>query len=47
VSGLRDELTDAQVVELTSMISVENIRSRTNAALGLTSQGFKSQCELR
>ena len=46
VAGLREELTDAQVVELTSMISVENIRSRTNAALGLTTQGFKSQCEL-
>jgi AhpD family alkylhydroperoxidase len=46
VAGLRQELTDAQVVELTSMISVENIRSRTNAALGLTSQGFKAQCDL-
>ena len=46
VAGLREELTDGQVVELTSMISVENIRSRTNAALGLTSQGFKAQCDL-
>jgi AhpD family alkylhydroperoxidase len=47
VAGLREDLSDAQVVELTSMISVENIRSRTNSALGLTSQGFKAQCELR
>jgi AhpD family alkylhydroperoxidase len=46
VAGLREELTDAQVVELTSMISVENIRSRTNFALGLTSQGFEAQCDL-
>ena len=28
------------------MISVENLRSRTNSALGLTSQGFKNQCDL-
>jgi AhpD family alkylhydroperoxidase len=46
VAGLREDLSDAQVVELTSMISVENIRSRTNSALGLTSQGFKAQCDL-
>jgi AhpD family alkylhydroperoxidase len=46
VTGLREDLTVAQVVELTSMVSVENIRSRTNAALGLTSQGFKAQCDL-
>lgn len=46
VEGLRADLDDAQVVELTEMISVENLRSRTNSALGLTSQGFKSQCDL-
>jgi len=46
VEGLRAELDDAQLVELTEMISVENLRSRTNSALGLTSQGFKSQCDL-
>ena len=46
VAGLREDLDDAQVVELTSMVSVENIRSRTNSALGLTSQGFKAQCDL-
>lgn len=46
VAGLREDLTDAQVVELTSMISVENVRSRTNSALGLTSQGFRAQCDL-
>ena len=46
VEGLRAELDDAQLVELTEMISVENLRSRTNSALGLTSQGFTSQCDL-
>ena len=46
VEGLRTELDDAQLVELTEMISVENLRSRTNSALGLTSQGFKDQCDL-
>ena len=46
VEGLRTELDHGQIVELTEMISVENLRSRTNSALGLTSQGFKSQCDL-
>ncbi|MCW2836571.1 MAG: hypothetical protein JWQ15_685 [Marmoricola sp.] len=46
VAGLREDLDDAQLVELTEMISVENLRSRTNSALGLTSQGFTSQCDL-
>jgi AhpD family alkylhydroperoxidase len=46
VEGLRAELTDAQLVELTATIAAENLYSRTNSALGLTSQGFKSQCDL-
>ena len=46
VEGLRADLDDAQLVELTEIISVENLRSRTNSALGLTRQGFKSQCDL-
>jgi AhpD family alkylhydroperoxidase len=46
VTGLRKDLDDGQLVELTEIISVENLRSRTNSALGLTSQGFKSQCDL-
>lgn len=47
VARLRDDLGDAALIELTEIISVENLRSRTNAALGLTSQGFKDLCELR
>jgi alkylhydroperoxidase family enzyme len=46
VAGLRRSLDDAQLVELTMMISVENSRSRTNSALGLTSQGFRDRCEV-
>ena len=46
VSRLRDDLDDAQLIELTEMIAVENLRSRTNAALGLTSQGFSDRCEM-
>jgi AhpD family alkylhydroperoxidase len=42
--ALRDELGDAAFVELTVMVALENERSRTNSALGLTSQGFKDQC---
>ncbi|NEK86172.1 carboxymuconolactone decarboxylase family protein [Blastococcus saxobsidens] len=44
VAGLRDHLDDAELVELTMMISVENSRSRFNSALGLTSQGFSDRC---
>jgi alkylhydroperoxidase family enzyme len=46
VADLRRELDDASLVELTMMVSVENVRSRFNSALGLTSQGFKDRCEI-
>lgn len=46
VAELRRSLDDAQLVELTMMISVENSRSRFNSALGLTSQGFRDRCEV-
>ena len=47
VSRLREDLTDAQVVELAALVSLENYRSRTNAGLGLSSQGFKDDCDVR
>ena len=47
VAQLREQLGDARLVELTSLVALENLRSRSNAALGLTSQGFKAECELR
>ncbi|MDQ4137990.1 MAG: carboxymuconolactone decarboxylase family protein [Actinomycetota bacterium] len=47
VAALRAQLSDAQVVELTFMIALENQRSRVNLAMGLTSQGFRELCEYR
>lgn len=49
-----DEMTEALIadlgekafVELTTMVAVENMRSRVNAALGLVGQGFSDQCEV-
>jgi alkylhydroperoxidase family enzyme len=46
VERLRGHLSDAQLVELTAIVAVENLRSRINAALGLTAQGFKDRCEI-
>lgn len=43
---LRDRLGEPALVELTAMVAVENLRSRLNSALGLTSQGFKDSCEV-
>ncbi|MFD9858932.1 carboxymuconolactone decarboxylase family protein [Streptomyces alboflavus] len=40
-------LGEAAFVELTMMVAVENMRSRFNSAMGLTSQGFKEACDLR
>ena len=45
-AALRADLGDAAFVELTMMVGVENIRSRFNAALGLTSQGFSESCRV-
>ncbi|WP_267241998.1 carboxymuconolactone decarboxylase family protein [Streptomyces sp. PR69] len=39
-------LGEPAFVELTAMVAVENLRSRMNSALGLTSQGFKDRCEV-
>ncbi|MQY03615.1 carboxymuconolactone decarboxylase family protein [Actinomadura macrotermitis] len=44
--GLRGFLSERQLVELTMMVAVENLRSRFNAAAGLTGQGFKERCEI-
>jgi AhpD family alkylhydroperoxidase len=45
--ALRADLGEDGFVELTMMIAVENERSRFNSALGMTSQGFKDQCDLQ
>jgi AhpD family alkylhydroperoxidase len=46
VARLSRHLNEAQLVELTAIVAVENLRSRINAAFGLTAQGFKDRCEL-
>jgi alkylhydroperoxidase family enzyme len=46
VNSLRAHLDEAQLVELTAIICLENLRSRFNSAVGLTRQGFKDRCDL-
>jgi alkylhydroperoxidase family enzyme len=45
VEELSRHLSEAELVELTAIVAVENLRSRINSALGLTAQGFKDRCE--
>jgi alkylhydroperoxidase family enzyme len=45
VRRLLDHLDEAQLVELTATICLENWRSRFNSAVGLTGQGFRDRCE--
>lgn len=47
VRALDEDLGEAAVVELTAVIGLENLYSRSNAALGFTSQGFRDRCDLR
>ncbi len=46
VKKLRVHLDEAQLVELTAIVCLENVRSRFNSAVGLTRQGFKERCEI-
>jgi alkylhydroperoxidase family enzyme len=46
VTRLAEDLGEPAFIELTLMVAIENERSRFNAALGLTSQGFSARCEL-
>jgi AhpD family alkylhydroperoxidase len=46
VKRLLDHLDEAQLVELTMIVCLENVRSRFNSAIGLTGQGFKDRCDL-
>jgi alkylhydroperoxidase family enzyme len=41
---VRAHFTEAQVVELTAAVALENFRSKFNTALGIEAQGF---CTLR
>jgi alkylhydroperoxidase family enzyme len=46
VETLRRHLGDVQLVELTAIVAVENLRSRTSSALGLTAPGRTDRGEL-
>ena len=39
-AGARRHFSEAQVVELTAAVALENFRSKFNVALGIESQGF-------
>lgn len=40
------DLGEPAFVELTSVVAVENLRSRVNSAFGLVGQGFRDRCEI-
>ena len=42
VERVRAHVDDAELVELTYLVALENLRARTNHALGLTAQGYTS-----
>jgi len=46
-ASLLDRLGPAALVELTAYIGLANLYSRTNTALGVSSQGFSASCELQ
>ena len=41
---LREHFSDKEIVELAGWVALENYRSRFNAGLGLTSEGFAENC---
>lgn len=45
--SLRRRLGEPAFVELTMMVALENLRSRVNSAMGLSSQGFSDACAIR
>ncbi|WP_420121083.1 carboxymuconolactone decarboxylase family protein [Nakamurella sp.] len=45
-AALRADLGDDGLVELTMLVAVENLRSRFNSTLGLSSQGFSESCRV-
>jgi AhpD family alkylhydroperoxidase len=47
VAELEAELGRAGLVELTHAIALENMRARSNHALGITDQGFDAACKVR
>jgi alkylhydroperoxidase family enzyme len=45
IERLHRHLDQPEIVELAAWVALENLRSRLNAGLGLTSQGFSDRCE--
>ena len=45
-AGLLDRLGPAALVELTAFIAFANLATRSNTALGITSQGYSASCEV-
>ena len=43
---LLEQLGPAELVELTACIAFANLTTRSNTALGITSQGFSDACEI-
>jgi alkylhydroperoxidase family enzyme len=46
IERLHRHLSEPEIVELTSWVALENLRSRFNAGLGLKSQGFSDRCDV-
>src|SRR3984893_7909862 len=46
-ASLLNRLGPAAMVELTACIAFANMSTRSNTALGITSQGFSAACEIR
>jgi alkylhydroperoxidase family enzyme len=46
IERLHRHLSEPEIVELAAWVALENSRSRFNAGLGLTSQGYSDRCEL-
>lgn len=46
VARLTGALGEKAFTELVAIVAVENLRSRTNAAMGLSAQGFSDRCEV-
>jgi alkylhydroperoxidase family enzyme len=46
IERLHRHLSEPEIVELAAWVALENLRSRFNAGLGLTSLGFSDRCEV-
>jgi alkylhydroperoxidase family enzyme len=46
VAGLRDQLGDAALVELSAVVAFANFTTRPNIAMGIESDGFAAACGL-